>query len=182
MFKLVPFSKMCKLLREPWTYTGKSWQRFFFLKPPGSGQCVAFAFVPAAGSLRAGGLEVTDSVPESRSAPMALRRHWAFPPFPASESFVLVLSSRSRKGTLLTKGFSESPPDGSRPSFLHSSWLRLGIHRGPRDPRSGGGESWGEEESGQPGYRLHGRRPAPLSAQSLGQCPSRRKGCGQPPR
>lgn len=44
---------------------------FFFKKPPGSGQCAAFAFVPAAATL-AGALEVMDLVPASRSAPMAL--------------------------------------------------------------------------------------------------------------
>lgn len=41
----------------------------------------------------------------SPAAPATVRRHWASPPFPASERFVLVLSSLLRKGTLLTKGF-----------------------------------------------------------------------------
>lgn len=41
MFKLVSFSKMYKLLREPWTYMNKPWKTFFLsFKLPGSGKFV----------------------------------------------------------------------------------------------------------------------------------------------
>lgn len=55
-----------------------------------------------------------------------LWRHWASPPFPASESFVLVLSSLLRNGTLLTKGFPVSSrwPEANFPlSQLDQTWV-----------------------------------------------------------
>lgn len=116
-------------------------------------------------------------MPGSRAAPETLRRHWAFPPFPASESFVLVLSSPSRKGTLLTKGF----PVSSRwpeAKFSHPILTRLGPFK---ILQGRGSASWVEEEIRQPGCRIHCRLPALFFAHPWASTHCTAKGAGSFP-
>lgn len=104
--ELVSFSKMYKLLREPWTYVNKCCKKRKERETKlaelgkivgfGSRSCSRQSRPVCSG--RAGGQR-----PRTWCLGLGqLSGSRAFPPFPASESFVLVLNSLSRKGTLLT--------------------------------------------------------------------------------
>lgn len=101
----------------------------------------------------------------------------AFPPFPASESFVLVLNSLSRKGTLLT--ISQSLLRLARGQV---SPIPVGPNLGPF-PRSSKAQEARllRRERRQPGGGLHCFWPALPFAPSQCQYPSRSEGCGQSP-
>ena len=115
VFELVSFSKMYKWLSEPWTYVNKCCKKKIKERETklaelgkivgfGSRSCSRQSRPVCSG--RAGGHR-----PRTWCLGLGqLSGSRAFPPFPASESFVLVLNSLSRKGTLLT--ISQSPPVG----------------------------------------------------------------------
>ena len=178
VFELVSFSKMYKLLGEPWIYMNKSCKRLKKKKKTKLAELGTFVGFGSRSCCRQSRLVCSGRARGQRPRPRTwclglaqlpgLSGDRAFSPFPASESFVLVLNSLSRKSTLLTI----------------SQRLLLSA-RGQVSPipactdlgtfeilESSGSESCEEEERGQPGCGFHCSWPAPLFAPSLSQYPS----------
>lgn len=153
-----------QLLQETYTHTQNQ-------NCLGRGNWLVSGHVPAVGrQYRAGLLQAghrsaasaKDLVPGSPAAPRALRRQ-GVSSFPASKSFVLVLSSLSRKGALLTKGFSVS-----------SLWLEAKFPLSQFSPtwvpsRSSKAQGVGLPRRKRSRHRYHRLWPAPLFAPFLSQ-------------